>query len=58
MLFFMGCTFNSSKILGTKRNKRLMLETQFKIKFSLNKYMPDIFLLLISSLYFSNTING
>lgn len=30
MLFFMGCAFNSTKILGAKSNKGLMLETQLR----------------------------
>lgn len=30
MLFYIGCTHNSTKILGTKNNKGLMLETQLR----------------------------
>lgn len=30
MLFFIGCTFNSTKSLGAKSNKELMLETQLR----------------------------
>lgn len=30
MLFFIGCTFNSTKSLGAKSNKGMMLETQLR----------------------------